>query len=226
MGGDTGLIVTALLPLLNKRNTEIHLDKIASRKADWNAIRDREADASKRPIRPPYIMQVLSDVIPEDAVISLDVGGENQWWFGRNFQMKRQRFVMSGYLATMGFGLPGAIAAKLACPEKEVFCITGDGGFSMAMADFVTAVKYDLPMVVIILNNHELGMIQVEQTVEQYPNFGTDLYNPDFAAYASICGGKGIQVEEPAQLRGAVTEAMKNRCPTIIDVETDPLRFS
>ncbi|WP_245619053.1 thiamine pyrophosphate-dependent enzyme [Methanogenium cariaci] len=96
-----------------------------------------------------------------------------------------------GYLATMGFGLPGAIAAKLACPEKEVFCITGDGGFSMAMADFVTAVKYDLPMVVIILNNHELGMIQVEQTVEQYPNFGTDLYNPDFAAYASICGGEG-----------------------------------
>lgn len=222
--GDTGLIVTALLPLLKKRNAEKHREKIASMKADWNALRDTEADASKKPIRPPYIMKILSDVIPEDAVISLDVG-ENQWWFGRNFRIHKQRFIMSGYLATMGFGLPGAIAAKLACPEKDVFCITGDGGFSMAMADFVTAVKYHLPMVVIILNNHELGMIQVEQMTEQYPNFGTELYNPDFAAYASVCGGKGIRVEEPALLRGAITEAIENKCPTIIDIETDPVRF-
>lgn len=169
-------------------------------------------------------MKILSEVIPEDAVISLDVG-ENQWWFGRNFRMKKQRFVMSGYLGAMGFGLPGAIAAKLACPEKDVFCITGDGGFSMAMADFVTAVKYNLPMVIIILNNHELGMIQVEQMMEQYPNYGTDLYNPDFAAFASVCGGKGIRVEDPASLKNALTEAIGNTIPTIIDIETDPVRF-
>ena len=112
---------------------------------------------------PPYIMQVLSDVIPENAVISLDVG-ENQWWFGRNFRMKQQRFAMSGYLATMGFGLPGAIAHaayQLAYPDRRVFCITGDGGFTMAMPEFVTAVKYNLPVIVIVLNNHQLGMIQV-----------------------------------------------------------------
>jgi pyruvate oxidase len=139
--------------------------------------------------------------------------------------MKNQRFVMSGYLGAMGFGFPGAIAAKLACPEKQVFCITGDGGFSMAMSDFVTAVKYHLPMTVIILNNHELGMIQVEQMMEEYPNYGTDLYNPDFAAYATVCGGKGIRVTEPAELKNAVIEAMENNCPTIIDVETDPVRF-
>ena len=132
---------------------------------------------------------------------------------------------MSGYLGAMGFGFPGAIAAKLACPEKDVFCITGDGGFSMAMSDFVTAVKYDLPMTVIILNNHELGMIQVEQMMEQYPNYATDLYNPDFAAYATACGGKGIRVTEPALLKDAVIEAMGNNSPTIIDVETDPVRF-
>ena len=222
--GDTRLIVTALLPLVRSRNTEKTRDNIASMKAEWNLFRDNEADASKKPIRPPYIMKILSDVIPEDAVISLDVG-ENQWWFGRNFRMKNQRFVMSGYLGAMGFGLPGAIAAKLACPEKDVFCITGDGGFSMAMADFVTAVKYHLPMVVIVLNNHQLGMIQVEQMMEQYPNFGTDLYNPDFAAYASVCGGKGIRVQDPLQLKDAVTEAIGYKCPTIIDIETDPVRY-
>lgn len=222
--GDTGLIVTALLPLLKSRNPEKNREKIASMKKDWNAVRDSEADASKKPIRPPYIMKILSEVIPEDAVISLDVG-ENQWWFGRNFRINKQRFAMSGYLGAMGFGLPGAIAAKCAYPEKDVFCITGDGGFSMAMADFVTAVKYHLPMVVIILNNHELGMIQVEQMMEEYTNYGTDLYNPDFAAYASACGGKGIHVTEPARLKEAVTEAIENKCPTIIDIETDPVRF-
>lgn len=222
--GDTGLVISALLPLLNSRITEKTKEKISSLKSEWNLVRDNEADASKKPVRPPYIMKVLSDVIPEDAIISLDVG-ENQWWFGRNFRIKKQRFVMSGYLGAMGFGFPGAIAAKLACPEKDVFCITGDGGFSMAMADFVTAVKYDLPMIVIILNNHELGMIQVEQMMEQYPNFGTDLYNPNFAAYASVCGGKGIRVEEPDKLKDAVTEAIGNKSPTIIDIETDPIRF-
>ena len=128
-------------------------------------------------------MKVLSEIIPANAVISLDVG-ENQWWFGRNFRMKSQRFAMSGYLATMGFGFPGAIAAKLAYPDRPVFCITGDGGFSMAMADFVTAVKEHLPIVTIILNNHQLGMIQVEQMMERYENFATDLLNPDFAGYA------------------------------------------
>lgn len=222
--GDTHQVLAALLPLLQKRRTEQTTTKIASLKREWDAVRDAEADESKKPIRPPYIMKVLSDAIPKDAIISLDVG-ENQWWFGRNFRMKHQRFAMSGYLATMGFGLPGAIAAKLAYPEKAVFCITGDGGFSMAMADFVTAVKYHLPMVVIILNNHELAMIQVEQMMEQYPNYATDLHNPDFSAYAEACGGIGIRVEEPGTLKKAVSEAIHCNRPTIIDIETDPVRF-
>jgi pyruvate oxidase len=169
-------------------------------------------------------MKVLSEVIPAEAVISLDVG-ENQWWFGRNFRMKQQRFTMSGYLATMGFGLPASIAAKIAYPDRPVFCITGDGGFSMAMADFITAVKYDLLMVIVILNNHQLGMIQVEQMMEHYPNFATDLLNPDFARYAEICGGVGIHVSRPEELRPALITAMSHKRPVIIDVETDPKRF-
>jgi pyruvate oxidase len=169
-------------------------------------------------------MKVLSDLIPPDAVISVDVG-ENQWWFGRNFRMKKQRFAMSGYLATMGFGLPGAIAAKIAFPDRQVFCITGDGGFSMAMADFITAVKYDLPIVVIVLNNHQLGMIQVEQMMEHYPNYATDLLNPDFARYAEVCGGLGISVHHPGELKPALATAMATNRPVIIDIETDPKRF-
>jgi pyruvate oxidase len=222
--GNCRLVLPRLLPLLHEREGGQTGGRLADIKKEWDRQRDREADSSAVPLRPPFIMKVLSEVIPEDAVISLDVG-ENQWWFGRNFRIKRQRFSMSGYLATMGCGLPGAIAAKIAYPDRSVFCITGDGGFSMAMADFVTAVKYNLPMVVVVLNNRQLGMIQVEQMMENYPNYATDLLNPDFARYADICGGLGIHVGRPEELRPAILAAMSSFKPVIVDVDTDPKRF-
>lgn len=217
-------VLPQLLPLLAEKKRGPEKSTIARLKQEWDERRDREADREAAPLRPPFIMKVLSEVIPGNAVISLDVG-ENQWWFGRNFRMKDQRFAMSGYLATMGFGFPGALAAKLAYPDRPVFCITGDGGFSMAMADFVTAVKYHLPLVTIILNNHQLGMIQVEQMMEQYQNYATDLLNPDFAGYARICGGVGYSVKLPGELRPVVLEAMTLDLPVIVDVDTDPKRF-
>jgi len=222
--GNCSLVIPGLLPLLHEREDGGLIKRLAGMKQEWDRQRDGEADSTAVPLRPPFIMKVLSDVIPPDAVISLDVG-ENQWWFGRNFRMQQQRFAMSGYLATMGCGLPGAIAAKIAYPDRPVFCITGDGGFSMAMSDFVTTVKYDLPMVVIVLNNRQLGMIQVEQMMENYPNYATDLLNPDFARYAEICGGIGIHVGHPEELRPAILTAMSHQRPVIIDVDTDPRRF-
>ncbi len=217
-------VLPRLLPLLARKEAGTVRTEIARMKQEWDRRRDLEADSSAAPLRPPFIMHVLSEVIPEDAVISLDVG-ENQWWFGRNFRMKKQRFAMSGYLATMGFGFPGSLAARIAYPDRPVFCITGDGGFSMAMEDFVTAVRYDLPVVVIVLNNHQLGMIQVEQMMEQYPNYATELLNPDFAAYAGVCGGAGISVKQPDELGPAVLRAMALDRPVIVDVDTDPRRF-
>jgi pyruvate oxidase len=193
-------------------------------KKKWSEQLQKEADGQAVPIRPPYLMKVLSDVIPDDAVIALDIG-ESAWWFGRNFPMTHQRFVMSGYLGTMGFGLPAALAAKLAYPEKTVVCITGDGGFSMAMADLVTAVKYDLPMVIVVFNNKQLAMIQVEQKAEGYQNFGTDLLNPDFATYAEACGGIGMRVSRPEEFPKAVQQALAMKKLVVIDVQTDPKRF-
>jgi pyruvate oxidase len=222
--GNCALVLPELKKRLHDRPDDAVLPKIASLKEEWNAQRDHEADPDQTPLRPPYIMKVLSETIPEDAVITIDVG-ENGWWFGRNFRMKRQRMAMSGYLATMGFGLPAAIAAKIAFPEKTVVCITGDGGFSMAMADFMTAVKYNLPMVVVVMNNRQLGMIQVEQMMENYPNFGTDLVNTNFAAYAENTGGVGIRVTRPGDLAGAVRKAIETNRPVIIDVDTDSKRF-
>jgi len=222
--GNCALTIPKILAKVTERDDDSVHENIARMKREWQDQLEREADAHAVPVRPPYIMKVLSETIPEDAVITVDVG-ENQWWFGRNFRMKRQRFAMSGYLATMGFGFPAAIAAKIAYPDRQVICITGDGGFSQAMSDFVTAVKYELPLVVVVLNNHQLGMIQVEQRMEHYPNYATDLLNPDFAAYAEACGGKGITVQKPGELKEAIVRAMSLDVPVIVDVDTDPGRF-
>ena len=152
--------------------------------------------------------------------------GENCWWFGRNFVMKKtQKMVMTGYLATMGFGLPGALAAALAYPDRQVVCISGDGGFSMVMADFLTALKYHMPVKVFILNNKSLGMIQQEQKVEGYQLWQTELYNYNFAKYAELSGGTGIKVTEPSELEAAVDRALSANNAAIVDIDTDPRRF-
>jgi thiamine pyrophosphate-dependent acetolactate synthase large subunit-like protein len=133
--------------------------------------------------------------------------------------------LMSGYLGTMGFGLPAALAAQLVYPDRQVACITGDGGFAMVMADFLTAVKYELPVKLFLMNNHQLGMIMQEQKVENYPNWQTRLHNPDFASYAQECGGTGIHVKDPEKLRNAISEALNTKGPVLVDIETDPRRF-
>jgi pyruvate oxidase len=222
--GNCSLVLPKLIDAVQMKQNESVLQEIALMKKKWFEQLQKEADPTATPLRPPFIMKILSEVLPEDAIISIDVG-ENGWWFGRNFKMKHQRFVMSGYLGTMGFGFPGALAAKLAYPDKTVVCITGDGGFSMAMADFVTAVKYDLPMVVLVLNNKQLAMIQLEQKMEGYQNFGTDLLNPDFARYAEACGGIGLTVSRPEELEKTVKQTLGLKKPVLINVMTDANRF-
>ena len=223
--GNCAEIVPILTNMVSENKNPEYLAKMRALKEEWLELLNKEADPSGRPIRPQYIIKVLNDNMPADAVISLDVG-ENAWWFGRNFWMKKtQKMIMSGYLASMGSGMPGAIAAKLVYPEKESVCITGDGGFAMVMGDFLTAVKNNISVKVFIFNNKQLGMIMQEQKVELYPNWQTDLYNCNFAQYAENCGGIGIKVEDPKDLPSAVKKALKVNRPVIVDIETDPRRF-
>jgi thiamine pyrophosphate-dependent acetolactate synthase large subunit-like protein len=223
--GNSAILIPKLTEKVKEKHNPNYLDEISHLKEDWNKQLMREADALVKPIRPPYIMKVLNEKIASDAVISLDVG-ENCWWFGRNFQMKKtQKMVMSGLLASMGFGLPGALAAALAYPNKQIVCITGDGGFTQVMGDFLTALKYQLPIKVFVLNNKSLGMIMQEQKVEGYIASETELYDLNFADYAEHSGGMGIKVTEPAELEVAVDKALAARKATIVDIDTDPRRF-
>lgn len=223
--GNSSEILPELHDKVKEKEREDYLLEIKGLKEEWDKIIKEEIDDSKIPIRPPYILKVLNDTIAEDAVITLDVG-EHCWWFGRNFKMKKtQNMVMSGNLASMGFGLPAALASQLVYPKRQVICITGDGGFSMVMADFLTAVKYNLPVKVFIFNNRQLGMIMQEQKMEGYPNWQTELQDLDYAAFAMECGGIGINVETPQELPEAVNKALSSDKPVVVNINTDYIRF-
>ncbi len=223
--GNSAEIIQELLSLVKERKDNNYREEMKKLKQEWIKLLEEEIDADKTPIRPQYIIKTLNQRLDDDAIIALDVG-ENAWWFGRNFWMtKKQEVLLSGYLGSMGFGLPAAMAAQLTYPDRQVACITGDGGFVMVMGDFLTAVKYELPIKIFLLNNKQLGMIMQEQKVENYPNWQTELHNCEFSKYAENCGGVGIKVEKAEELEEAVDEALKLKKPVIVDINTDPQRF-
>lgn len=220
LAGDANKTLAWLNSELAYRTERSFLQQCQEKMGKWWAKMERdEADASV-PIKPQRVMQALQQVVTDDAILSVDVGNVTVW-VARHFRMTNQQMAISSWLATLGCGLPGAIAGKIAYPEKQVFAICGDGGFGMTMNDFVTAVKYDLPIVVIVFNNHKIAMIKFEQEVMGNAEFGTDLHNPDFARYAEICGGVGFRVEQPDQLLPALRQAVALGKPCIVDVLVD-----
>ena len=223
--GNSAVLIPKLTAKVKEKTNPDYLAEINRLKEEWLKRLEQEVDVKAKPIRPQYLIKVLNEKLSDEAVISLDVG-ENCWWFGRNFKMRRsQKMVMSGILATMGFGLPGALAAALVYPSRQIVCLTGDGGLTMVLGDFLTALKYRLPIKIFVVNNGHLAMIMQEQKVEGYPSWQTDLIDYNFADFAEHSGGFGIRVSEPNMLEAAVDKALASDKPVIVDIETDPRRF-
>ena len=174
------------------------------------------------PISPPRVLHTLGRLAPEDSIFLCDTGTVTAW-AARHLRLRPgQRFALSGGLASMAFAFSGAIGAQLAYPDRRVFALAGDGAFAMLMGDFVTAVKYDLPIVVVVLNNAKLAFITLEQEAKGLPDWGTDLTNPDFAAIARACGGVGFSVDSPEQLETVMRDALAARKPALIDIVVNP----
>jgi thiamine pyrophosphate-dependent acetolactate synthase large subunit-like protein len=223
--GNSMELVPRLEGLVKEKKNPEYLAEVSRLKQEWSRLLEGEAAVMQRPLRSPQIMKVLNEKVSKDAVIALDVG-EHCWWFGRNFSMRdTQKLTFSGNLGSMGSGLPGAMAASLAFPDRQTICITGDGGLAIVMGDFMTCVKNRMPVKVFVFNNKQLGMIMQEQKIEGYPIWQTDLHNCDFAAYARGCGATGIRVDEPNQLEDAIKEALEKEGPVIVDIATDPRRI-
>lgn len=186
---------------------------------DWNKEQESDESSNAVPIKPQALAKTVSDAAMDDAIICCDTGAVTVWT-ARHFKIKgSQLFTLSGGLASMAFGLPAAIGAQLLYPDRQVIAMCGDGGFAMLMADFATAVKYELPIKVFVFNNSMLGMIKAEQEIfAGHPEYQTDLHNPDYAAFAIACGGAGYTVKEFVELEQTIVTAMHNSAPTIVNV--------
>jgi thiamine pyrophosphate-dependent acetolactate synthase large subunit-like protein/CDGSH-type Zn-finger protein/nitrite reductase/ring-hydroxylating ferredoxin subunit len=167
------------------------------------------------------LFEILSSLIPEEAVIAVDVGN-NTYSYGRYFVSTGQRTIMSGYLGSIGFAFPAAMGARMALPERPTISISGDGGFGQYMNEFLTAVKYGMHITHFLLNNGELGKISKEQRSGGWEVWKTGLANPSFAEFAQICGGMGIRVTDEGELAGAAAEALAYKGPAIVEIMCDP----
>ena len=156
-------------------------------------------------------------------IVSAD-SGTIATWAARHIQVRRgQKFSLSGNLATMAPALPYTIAAQIAYPDRQCVAFVGDGGFTMLMGEFATAVKYELPITVVIFKNNTLGMIKWEQMVFLgNPEYGVELQPIDFVRFAEACGGVGFRCEKPDEVEPALQAALQSRRPALVEAIVDP----
>lgn len=189
-----------------------------SRGAHLSMIRE-EAHLSGSPVSPRKTVALLNDIIPEDAIISIDTG-EFMHWFDRGFTSRRQQVIISGYWRCMGGGLPMGLGARVSAPGKKVVVLTGEGGFIMTMQEIITAVRYSLPVTVIIFNNGRYLLEEHRMEKAGMIPFGVDVRAPDFAALATACGAGGTRVEESEKLRETLVKAIEADRPWVVDIQT------
>ncbi|NLC41571.1 MAG: pyruvate oxidase [Erysipelothrix sp.] len=171
------------------------------------------------PMRPEPVMKALNELANDDAIFIIDVGN-NVILSSRELMFTgKQQVTTSGTFATMGIGLPGGIAAKLSYPDREVFTLSGDGAMAMMMQEYMTQVRYKLPIINLVLANESYGFIQVAQETENKETFGVDLPYADYAKFAEAMGGVGYHVENYDQLVEAIKEAKTLDVPVIIDIK-------
>ncbi|MHB0997909.1 MAG: thiamine pyrophosphate-binding protein [Armatimonadota bacterium] len=178
------------------------------------------AHSATEGIHPSFIMAELSDIVEEDAIVALDIG-DVTYWYTQYFTAAKQTTLLSAHLASMGFALPASLAAKIAFPERQVLCIAGDGGFGMSMADFTTAVKYDLPIIVLLFNNNSYGRVTGEERDAGLPEYTFDLVNPDFVDFANSCGGFGVHLKHEKDIISVFKQAVDSHKPSLIEIPID-----
>lgn len=168
------------------------------------------------------VFDELSNQAPENAVMCVDVGN-NAYSFGRYYEAKENNtFLMSGYLGSIGFAFPAALGAWAAVGNKRpIIAVAGDGGFCQYLAEMTTAVKYKMPIKLIVLNNNELGKISKEQRAGEFDVWATDLVNPKFAEYANGCGALGIEVTEKSALKNALKQLLDHNGTALLEIKTD-----
>ena len=222
--GDSRETLRELLPLLRRREDRAFLERAQAGMEDWRALMAKQESHAESPLKPQVVAAELGRQLSRDAIVSCDSGTVTSW-FARHVPARRgQMYSVSGNLASMANGLPYAIAAQIAHPSRQSVALVGDGGFSMLMAEFATAVKYRLPIRVVVMRNDSLGQIKWEQMAFLgNPEFGCDLQPIDFVAFARACGGAGFRISEPKECAPIFAQAFAESGPVLVEAVIDPL---
>jgi pyruvate dehydrogenase (quinone)/pyruvate oxidase len=221
--GDSRQTLRALAPRLKRNADRSFLEAAQEGMRRWSDLMAERASRMDRPMKPQRVAAELGRRLRHDAIVTCDSGTIATWW-ARHIPVRRgQMHSLSGNLATMANGLPYAIAAQVAYPDRQCVAFVGDGGFSMLMAEFSTCVKYRLPVKVVVVKNNTLGQIKWEQLVFLgNPEYGCELEPIDFAAFARACGGTGFTIEDPATCGDVLDQALATAGPVIVEAVVDP----
>lgn len=221
--GDCRRTLKKLIPLIKRKKDRGFLQKAQKGMKEWRALMEERGTRTDKPMKPQVVAWELGRRLDDDAIVSCD-SGTIATWFARQMMARRgQMYSLSGTLASMANGLPYSIAAQVAFPDRQCVAFVGDGGFSMLMAEFATAVKYQLPIKVIVIKNNTLGQIKWEQLVFLgNPEYGCELHPIDFAAFARACGGIGVTVDDPKNCGAILEEALATPGPVLVEAVVDP----
>lgn len=225
--GEIGAFCDAIAGVKSPSDAVDQMHELAERWAIWRAEKaSRLAEEGTRGVHSAAVFEALSKVAPEDAIIAVDVGN-NAYSFGRYFETKGQRVLMSGYLGSIGFALPAALGAWAATQDfddlkgRKIIAVSGDGGFGQYAMELTTAVKYGMDITHVLLHNDELGKISKEQRAGEWEVWETSLVNPSFSAFARLCGAHGAKVTKGADVEAALAEALAINGPALVEVMTD-----
>ena len=222
--GDSRNTLSELIPLLRRNEDRSFLQAAQAGMKDWWHMIEKSGTRRDKPMKPQVVAWELGKLLRSDAIVSCDSGTIATWWARQVIAKRGQMHTLSGNLATMAPGLPYTIAAQVAFPDRQCVAFVGDGGFSMLMADFVTAVKYKLSIKVVIIKNNTLGQIKWEQMVFLgNPEYGVELHPIDFAEFAHACGATGFTVDEAADCANVMAEFLNAPGPAVLQAVVDPL---
>jgi pyruvate dehydrogenase (quinone)/pyruvate oxidase len=221
--GDARRTLEVLLPLLQRNADRSFLEAAQKGARAWWQLMEERGTVRSIPMKPQVVAWELGKQLKPDAIVACDSGTVTVWWARQIKAQQGQTFIVSGTLASMANALPYAIAAQIAHPDRQTVAFVGDGGFAMLMAEFITAVKYKLPIKVVIVKNNTLGMIKMEQIMMLgNPEYGCELEPIDFAAFARACGATGYSIDDPTTCGDILAQALATPGPVIVEAITDP----
>ncbi len=217
--GDARTILAEMLPLIEPRDRTAWFEQIAQ----WKRKHPFTYDRRTSKLKPQYVIEQINEATKSEAIIATGVG-QHQMWAAQFYRWRFPRqMITSGGLGTMGFGLPAAIGAAFGRPDRVVIDIDGDGSFAMTLMELPTAVEHNVPVKVVILNNHFQGMVrQWQELFYQKRYVASAMKNPDYARVAEAFGAKGLSVREKGEVRDAIEQMLRHDGPVVLDVHVDP----